>query len=87
MVDPLGIQPIKNMFTWIGWAVKANLLYQLTALAYLEQPLPVIIMSIHFLISNYKKNKPDISSGSHKGKSYYRIMDFINPILLYSFLK
>lgn len=60
------------------------MLYQLCILAYLEQSLPVTLMIVHFLIANYRRSRPDILE---KGRLFFKIMDFVNPILLYSFLK
>lgn len=86
-IDPLAIRPTKKLLEFISWAIKANMVYILCALAYLEDHLPVLIMIIHFVVSNYKKNRPDPSIHHQKGKLFQKIMDFINPILLYSFLK
>lgn len=86
-MDPLGIRPIKKILELLGWAIKANMVYLLCALAYLEDHLPVVIMIIHFVISNYRKNRPDPAIHHQKGRLFQKIMDFINPILLYSFLK
>lgn len=83
-IDPLGIGYIRVTLDLLSWGVKANMLYQLCVLAYLEQTLPVTLMIVHFAIANYRRSRPDILE---KGRLFFKIMDFVNPILLYSFLK
>lgn len=86
-VDPLGVGETKIVVEMLGWACKLDMIYLLIVLLYLEHPLPVFLMIVHFVVANYRKNRPDVSHPQHKGRSFYKIMDFVNPILLYSFLK
>ena len=75
------------IFNLIGWACKLNMVYLLCTLIAIEHPLPVILMIVHFSVANYRLNRPEIAQNNQKGRSFYKVMDFINPILLYSFLK
>lgn len=88
-IDPLGVTDGRFVMEVLAWACKINMVYLLAVLMYLEHPLPVFLMVVHFVVANYSKNRTDVTQVNvqQKGRSLYKIMDFINPILLYSFLK
>jgi hypothetical protein len=85
-IDPLSIQSPKIIINLLSWGIKANMTYLLTVLTYLEQSLPTFLMVIHFILANWMKNRPDFNH-DQKVRFFYKIMDFVNPILIYSFLK
>ena len=58
-IDPLGISYVRVCLEMIAWVLKANMVYHLCVLVYLEEMLPVSLMICHFVIANYKRNRPE----------------------------
>ena len=75
---------MKNFFKWIHLLIEINMAYLLFRLIYELQSISTLVLTLHFIINSLKKVKVN---SQKRGLDLMKAMNFINPILLYTFVK